>query len=55
VQQHGDIEDAPGGDLPEDCGRDRVIALEVAALDRREQAERADRMLVARPRGRNRE
>ena len=48
VEQHGDIEHPPRGDLPEDRGRDRVVLLELAALDRREQADRADRMLVDR-------
>jgi hypothetical protein len=48
VQKHRDIEHAARGDLPEDRGRDRVILLELAPLDRRDEADRADRMLVHR-------
>src|SRR4051794_8197484 len=36
VQQHGDIEHAPRRNLPEDRGRDGMVLLQLAALDRRE-------------------
>ena len=49
VQQHGDVEHAARCDLlVEDRGRERMIVLELAALDRGEQADGADRMLVDR-------
>ena len=48
VQQHRDVKHAARGDLLDDRGRQRVVLLELAALDRREQADRADRMLVDR-------
>ena len=48
VQQHRDVEHAPRRDLLDDRGRQRMILLELAALDRRKQADRADRMLVDR-------
>ena len=46
VQQHGDIERRARCNLLEKGGRNRVILLELAALDRREQTNGPDRMLI---------
>src|SRR3546814_6231978 len=50
VQQHRDIEHAPRrfADMFEDAGRQRMIGLERAVLDLRQQADRADGVLVDR-------
>ena len=48
VQQHRDIERPARRDLPEQRGRQRMVVRQLAALDRREQADRPDRMLVDR-------
>ena len=48
VQQHRDVEHPARGDLLEQRGRQRMVVGELAALDPRQQADRADRMLVDR-------
>ena len=48
VQQHRAIERAARADLVDDAVGQRVIALELTLLDPREQADRADRVLVHR-------
>ena len=48
VQRHGDVERPARSDLLEQCGRQRMVLLEVAAFDLGQQADRPDRMLVHR-------
>ena len=48
VQQHRDVERPARRDLAEQRGRQRMVLGELAALDRRQQPDRPDRMLVDR-------
>ena len=48
VEQDRNVQHAARGNLLDDCGRDRVVVFELAALDRRKQTDRPDRMLIDR-------
>ena len=48
VQQYGDIKQPPRRNLVDERARQRMVGLQFAALDLREQPDRADRMLVDR-------